>query len=186
VILGLNHLKRLNLHPKFRVDYYERLYRISSHITTVEAAYTRTNNGIYDAMPAFWKKLTIEYRQKVLSIITTVISNDLNPWTNKSFILKLSQFVDLRDVPKLRIYHQTKHDPSVIIGACTIIENKASDKEDTPPPSQIQNDTSSALIVRDPLAATIAPPTLTTTAIVPHNSTTIAHPEQKLLFTHSN
>ena len=33
--------------------------------------------------------------------------------------------------------------------------------------------------MRDPLAATIAPPTPTTTAIVPHNSTTIAHPEQQ-------
>ena len=71
--------KKVNLHPKFRVDYYEWLHRISSHITTGEAAYTRTNNGMYDAMPALWKNLTIEHRQKVLSIITTAISNDLNP-----------------------------------------------------------------------------------------------------------
>jgi len=85
---------------------------------------------MYDSIPALWKKLSIEHRQKVLSIINIAISNDLSPWTNKPFILKLSQFVDLQDVLKLQICHQgTKHDPSMIIGGCTIIEDNDSDEE---------------------------------------------------------
>ena len=49
--------KKVNLHPKYRVDYNAWLQRISSHIIAGEAAYTRTDTvSMYDAMPALMEK----------------------------------------------------------------------------------------------------------------------------------
>ena len=40
-----------------------------------------------------------------------------NIWTDKELIVSLSKFVNLKNVPKLRVCHQViKHDPSVIAG----------------------------------------------------------------------
>jgi len=85
---------------------------------TGEAAYTRTNTtSLYDTMSALWKNLTVAKMYNVLSNIDPAIATveGGNPWVDKIHLINLARFVDLKDVPKLRVCYQgAKHDPSII------------------------------------------------------------------------
>jgi len=144
--------KKVNLHPKFRVDYENWMQRIHPHIVTGEAAYTRKNTtSLYDAMPALWKNLTVANRHAVLSNIDEAIATAEggNPWVDKMHLINMSRFVDLKNVPKLRICHQVaKHDPSVIIGARIALEH--SDEESDAEESDGDHSGDGALVVYDP------------------------------------
>ena len=78
----------------------------------------KNNSSLYDAMPALWKNLTIEERNSIIVTIdkafSTLDEGD-TPWNSKDFLLSLSQFVELKNVPKLQVCHQVaKRDPAVI------------------------------------------------------------------------
>ena len=171
--------KKVNLHPKYRVGYNEWLNKIKSHIVTGETAYTRANTtSMYDAMPAMWKNFTPETRNRILSIINTATLNEPNPWVNKSFLLRLSQFVKIDDVAKLRICHQVaKQDPSVIVTHSQgVIANVDDSDDDDSPLPEVENSTTNttAIVPYIPITTTIVPHNPTTTAVVPVNLTTTA------------
>ena len=72
-----------------------------------------------------------------------------NPSVDKMHQINLVRFVDLKDVPKLRVCHQVaKHDPSVIIGARIALEH--SDKESVAEELDCGNGNDGALVVYDP------------------------------------
>ena len=112
--------RKVNLHPDYRVSFKEWLKKIDSHVTTGDTAYTRSNeDSIYDAMPAFWKAMKVEERQKVLQRIKT-LTNEVGQqmWLDKTHILSLSECVPLNQVPKLRIcYQAAQAHPDVIVGS---------------------------------------------------------------------
>ena len=145
-------------------------------------------------MPAFWKHLTVETRHNVLAVINTTTSNNPNPWCDKTFILKVAKYIDLHDVPKLRICHQvTKHDPSVIIGPCSAIddnETSTSQSNANPTDATIIHHHSDTSIAPHPNTTAIVPYQPNTTAIIPHQNTTAIIPHQNttlsLLITHHN
>ena len=62
----------------------------------------------------------VEDRHDVIAIIDRFMENSqdgCNIWTDKELIVSLTKFVNLKNVPKLRVCHQVaKHDPSVIVG----------------------------------------------------------------------
>ena len=80
----------------------------------------------------------------------------------------------MKDVPKLRIYHQvTKHDPSIIVEASIAIEDSDSDGHDTPTPPQMDiNPTATVMLPYNPTTTAIVPynPITTTTTTIQHNT----------------
>jgi len=72
-----------------------------------------------DAMPACWKHLSIEQRHEVVSIIGSIYKEapaDEPVWT-KSNVMRLSQFVPLEDIFKLRAcFFAAQRDPSALVG----------------------------------------------------------------------
>jgi len=111
----------------------------------------KNTTSLYDAMPALWKNLTVFNRHNVLSSINTAIATAEggNPWVDKMHLINMARFVDLKNVPKLRIYHQVaKHDPYVIIGARITL--KHSDEESDAEELDGDNGGNGALVVYDP------------------------------------
>ena len=85
---------------------------------------------MYDSIPVLWKNLTLANMHNILFNIDAAIAavEGGNPWVDKMHLINLARFVDLKDVPKLRVCHQVaKHDPSVIIR--TRIDMNHSDEE---------------------------------------------------------
>ena len=126
----VNSFKNVNLHPKHRISFKKWCTKIHQHLQTGEAAYTRVDRGMYDAMPGFWKNLDIETRQKVLQRIDemykTAGNNDI--WDSKTNLVRLAEMVPLKLIPALRICHQVaKTDPGVIVGST---ERRSANKDD--------------------------------------------------------
>ena len=125
---------KVNLHPKHRVPFDKWRKRIGSHLACGEAAYTRKNiKSLSDAMPALWKNLSVQNRHRVISIIDKMNSDALktqsNAWLQKTNLMKLSKFVKLDDVYKLRACHAiAKQDPDVIVNYVSVND----DEEETP------------------------------------------------------
>ena len=74
--------------------------------------------SLFDAMPACWKRLTVEERQNVMAIIDGLYRDAEvgKPIWTKLNILRLVKYVSLDEVLKLRgCYLAAKRDPSVIV-----------------------------------------------------------------------
>ena len=88
-------------------------------MTTGEAAYTRSNIGLSDAMPSFWKNLSTEIRERLMQRIEKLRgeSREEDFWATKKNILSLTEIIPLGLIPSLRICYQVaKNNPDVIIG----------------------------------------------------------------------
>ena len=114
--------------------------QIHAHIQTGEAAYTCLDKSLfYDAIPGFWKQLTIEKRQQVIQRINRITAEEgvEQMWTNKTHLVQLAEFVQQKDVLKLCICHQVaKQDPSVIVGTRQLtitIDNNKDEKDNASP-----------------------------------------------------
>ena len=74
-------------------------------------------NSLYDAIPACWKKLTVDHRQEGIQIIDDVyksVPENKKVWT-KGNVLKLVKYVKLGEVFRLRACYMTaKKDTTVI------------------------------------------------------------------------
>ena len=87
-------------------------------MTTGEAAYTRSNVGLSDAMPSFWKNLSTEIRERLMQRIEKLRgeSREEDFWATKKNILSLTEIIPLGLIPSLRICYQVaKNNPDVII-----------------------------------------------------------------------
>ena len=135
------------------MTFSEWLAKIDSHIQTGES-FARTNVCMFDAMPGFWKRLTVKIRQQIIQRVRTLkkeTEGGLNVvWTNKDNILSFVKYVPLQHVPSLPVCYQVALDhPSVIVGdrqwsqappsvdtdqINTDTRNVTNNKKDTPPP----------------------------------------------------
>ena len=128
----INSFKNVNLHPKHRISFKEWCSKIHQYLKTGEAAYARTNRGMFDAMPGFWKNLDIETRQKLMQRISSMYEqagSDDNVWQNKTNLLRLAELVPLKLIPALRVCHQVaKSNPDVIVGSIDANKDNTEDE----------------------------------------------------------
>ena len=100
-----NSFKTVNLHPDCRVSFDCWIDKIGQHLQTGELSYFRTNeNSHYDAMPVCWKRLSLDDREEVVSILDELYmrareSGELM-WS-KEKVMALQKFVGLKDMMKL-------------------------------------------------------------------------------------
>ncbi|KAI2510833.1 hypothetical protein MHU86_3619 [Fragilaria crotonensis] len=108
---------KVNLHPRFRMSFDLWLRKIDGKLTPRKFFSNRTS--LFDAMPAVWKKLSVEDRHNVVALIDGFYSSsefeDVPIWT-KGNVLQLVKYVPIGDVGKLRSsYLAAKIDPSVFV-----------------------------------------------------------------------
>ena len=123
----------VNLHPHHRVPFEDWIEKISNVVTTGEKNYMRTNEASYfDAMPALWKKMTVETRRRVVDMVDGFVATAVgteSPW-RKENVLQLVRFCPLADVPKLRTcYMVAKEHPDVLDGRRRLIASDAVGEE---------------------------------------------------------
>ena len=131
--LWKNSFIRVNLHPHHRLSFGKWIEKIFDKVHTGETKYYRTNeHSYYDAMPAVWKRVTVERRRELLALIDLFAddSNVLN-WTKEN-CLKLLPFCKLQDIPKLRICHKVarEKDSGVIDGRRIFIATDGEGEEE--------------------------------------------------------
>ena len=114
----INSFKKVNMHPHTRSSFDEWIRTLDDRGFLSAEKFFEKRYTLYDAMPAYWKRLDVEQRQSVMRIIRTAYSStpsNQSVWTKQN-ILSLTKFVTLQDVFKLRTCYLTaKVDPSVIV-----------------------------------------------------------------------
>ncbi|KAI2491962.1 hypothetical protein MHU86_22582 [Fragilaria crotonensis] len=108
---------KVNLHPRFRISFDLWLKKIDGKLSHHKFFSNRTS--LFDAMPAVWKKLSVEDRHAVVTLIDGFYASnefqDVPIWT-KGNVLQLVKYVPIGDVGKLRSsYLAAKIDPSVFV-----------------------------------------------------------------------
>ena len=74
--------KKVNMHPHTHVLFYNWLEVLDKHGFLSAENFFENTNLLCDAMPYFWKKLTVDHRQEVIQIIDEV--NKSVPETKRS------------------------------------------------------------------------------------------------------
>ena len=75
------------------------------------------SNPLYDEIPAFWNKLTVDHRQEVIQIIDDVyksVPGKKKVWT-KGNVLKLVKYVKLGEIFRLRACYMTADKYATVI-----------------------------------------------------------------------
>lgn len=123
---------RVNLHPQHRVSIMEWLKKIEQTVAVGDRFFTAHNSSLFDAMPAFWQKLTVEARHKCMAVIDEC-HNTVEPGSkvwSKDNVRKLREFCDFDHIPMLRAcYLAAKNDGSVLIGS--YLESSAATQDTT-------------------------------------------------------
>ena len=114
----IDSFKKVNMHPHTRVPFNEWIKKLDERGFLSAEKFFEKRTTLYDAMPACWKRLTIELRQSVMVTIREIYRSapaDEKVWTKQN-VLRLAKFVKLDDVFKLRGCFLTANiDPSVIV-----------------------------------------------------------------------
>jgi hypothetical protein len=114
----IDSFKKVNMHPQTRVPFNDWIKKLDDRGFLSADKFFEKRTSLYDAMPACWKRLTVEQRNKVMGTIREVYkSTHVNKrvWTKQN-VFNLVKFVKLDDVFKLRGCFLTANiDPSVII-----------------------------------------------------------------------
>ncbi|GFH45620.1 hypothetical protein CTEN210_02094 [Chaetoceros tenuissimus] len=109
--------KRVNMHPSTRVSAEEWLKKLDEKGVLAGEKFFEKRTTLYDAMPAVWKDLAIQERQKILKIIKDAYDTapaDAEVWT-KARVIQLAKYVPLSEIHKLRAcYFAAEKDPSVV------------------------------------------------------------------------
>jgi len=111
----------VNLRPSTRVPFAQYILMVKDVVDAGDFFY-RPRHGMFDAMPACWKKLTEAERRKVAAVIGSFYDKSRadpmkEPWSlcNLKTFLNLG-FVSLGDVPKFRAaYLATRGDESIFV-----------------------------------------------------------------------
>ena len=112
---------RVNTQPSSRVSFDTFIKSLDARGLLLSGEkFFEKRTSLFDAMPAFWHKLEIEERQNILSIIKGVYNSAVDDepicW-QKEVVVKLAQYVSIKEVYKLRAcYLVAQTDPSVIVG----------------------------------------------------------------------
>ena len=109
--------KKVNMHPKTRVPFQEWIKVLDNKGILSSEKYFEKRDSLYDAMPACWKKLSIFDRRVIIGILDDIYNSKQagKPLFTSTDILKLTKYVKLNEVFKLRACYKTaKVDESVI------------------------------------------------------------------------
>ena len=68
----IDSFKKVNMHPHTRVSFDKWLEVLDKRGFLSAEQFFDNRNSLYDAMPACWKKLTLDHRQEVIQIIDDV------------------------------------------------------------------------------------------------------------------
>eukprot|EP00956_Cyclotella_meneghiniana_P008732 scaffold11931_cov56-Cyclotella_meneghiniana.AAC.4 len=122
---------RVNFCPSKRVPFKDW---VTNHADTVEAAdrFFKHRYGLFDAMPACWKRLTEEERRQLCAVMDACPRK----WTveHVKSVLLLG-FAKLEDMDKLRAcYFVAKEDESVFVTSISFVDEE-DDDEPSPSPS---------------------------------------------------
>lgn len=104
------------MHPDHRVGIEQWLRRIDSQVAVGERFFKSETSGMFKAMPAVWKDMTIERRHELVNTMDAFQSKGgPRVWTKEN-VLALVKFAPLDSVSKLRTcYLAAKRDPSVFV-----------------------------------------------------------------------
>ena len=107
----------MNIHPHTHVSFDKWLEVLDKRGFLSAEQFFDNMNFLYDAMPDFWKKLTVDHRQKVIQIIDDVYKSvpANKKVCTKGNVLKLVKYVKLGELFRLRACYMTaKKDATVI------------------------------------------------------------------------
>jgi hypothetical protein len=124
--------KKVNLHPHHRVEFTEWCKKIESKLKTGDLFF-KNRVGLFDAMPAFWKKMPEGHRHATVALIDSfykeAVQQNSDPWTTDN-IMKLVKYCSYENIKALRgCYLTTKIDPSVFVEPDRMAEKEAEAKE---------------------------------------------------------
>ena len=87
------------------MEFYDWIKKISQSVKTGERAYFRNHEGsYYDAMPYFWRNMSVPVQREVMCIIDLFFKEappGKPPWIKKN-VLSLIRFFLLKKYPKSR------------------------------------------------------------------------------------
>jgi len=112
---------KVNCHPKFRISFADWLDRLRDKgiLQSGDSFYDDNIFGLFDAMPAFWKRMPVVARQGLVDAIDNMKEeaedNETTVWSATN-IRVLTKFVPLEDMHKTRAcYLAAKEDAKVIV-----------------------------------------------------------------------
>ena len=109
----INSFIRVNLHPDHRLSFVDWIKKIESQVVAGESFF-KCRTSLYDILPQFWKQMSVDDRNSVVTTIDGFYESDQPTWS-KDNINELLEYVPLADVVRLRgCYWTAKTDGSVI------------------------------------------------------------------------
>ena len=120
---------KVNQHPDHRVSFQEWAAKIDDKLVGDKFFIHRPS--LWDAMPSFWKKLTVENRRKLCTLIDEFHRkaefDECSPWKKENLMLLMTAGVAHSDIIRLRsCYFATKED-------CRIFEEEPAAANEAPP-----------------------------------------------------
>jgi len=115
----INSFIKVNLHPKFRMPFVDWIKKLEADgVMASGKQFYGDETYLYDAMPAFWKRMKPDQREDLIQHIDTMLRKhheaNESPW-NKDNIQGLVKFLPLEDIAKARAcYYAAKKDDRVI------------------------------------------------------------------------
>ncbi len=113
----ISSFKKVNLHPDFRVGTLDWTRHIDEKINTGDHFFTANNNSLFEAMPAFWKKLTVEAHHECIQLIDSFHEQALpgdSPWTKEN-AKQLIKFTSLDHIIHLCACHLVAKQDAVFL-----------------------------------------------------------------------
>ena len=114
-----NSFIRVNMHPKFRMEFNAWIHKLEEKgiMESGKLFYNNFDCGMYDAMPAFWRRMPVQSREDFVAAVDTMYrttQEGQSVWSPVN-IRMLTKFVPLDDIAKARAcYLAAKRDDKAI------------------------------------------------------------------------
>ena len=114
-----NSFIRVNMHPKFQMEFNAWIHKLEEKgiMESGKLFYNNFDCGMYDAMPAFWRRMPVQSREDFVAAVDTMYrttQEGQSVWSPVN-IRMLTKFVPLDDIAKARAcYLAAKRDDKAI------------------------------------------------------------------------
>ena len=118
-LVWMNSFIRVNMHPKYRMEFNAWIEKLEKKgiMESGKLFYNNFNCGMYDAMPAFWRRMPVQSREDFVAAVDTIYrttEEGQSVWSSVN-IRTLTKFVPLDDIAKARAcYLAAKRDDKAI------------------------------------------------------------------------
>lgn len=113
----INSFVKVNLHPKHRLSFGDWIAKLDEKgILESGKKFLKDDGRLFDAMPAFWRCMSIESRQEFFQVVNRLYKEEpIAVWTAENVVNFLVKYLSLSDMDKARAcYLACKQDPLVI------------------------------------------------------------------------